>query len=103
MTQKAIDEKFCGDCGTIIKIKAEICPACGVRQAPTPERKNKGIATLFCFFLGAFGAHKFYLGQIGQGICYFLLSWTFVPALIAFVEFVLLTLMSERAFNEKYG
>jgi predicted RNA-binding Zn-ribbon protein involved in translation (DUF1610 family) len=32
-TQKAVDEKFCADCGEIIKLKAEICPKCGVRQS----------------------------------------------------------------------
>ncbi|MFC7070001.1 hypothetical protein [Halobaculum lipolyticum] len=26
------DEKFCGDCGEVIKQRAEICPECGVRQ-----------------------------------------------------------------------
>ncbi len=34
---KQLDEKFCPDCGEIIKIKAEICPKCGVRQLPPPE------------------------------------------------------------------
>lgn len=29
---KYLDEKFCSDCGSIIKIKSEICPKCGVRQ-----------------------------------------------------------------------
>lgn len=31
---KSIDEKFCGECGEIIRLKAEICPKCGVRQMP---------------------------------------------------------------------
>lgn len=30
--QKGVDEKFCVECGEIIKMKAEICPKCGVRQ-----------------------------------------------------------------------
>ena len=34
---KAADEKFCGDCGAIIKAKAEVCPKCGVRQLPVPN------------------------------------------------------------------
>lgn len=29
---KNANEKFCSDCGSIINIKAEICPKCGVRQ-----------------------------------------------------------------------
>lgn len=34
--KKGPDEKFCADCGAIIKAKAEICPKCGVRQMPAP-------------------------------------------------------------------
>lgn len=34
--KKAADEKFCHECGAIIKAKAEICPKCGVRQ-PTSQ------------------------------------------------------------------
>ncbi len=29
---KMVDEKYCSECGEIIKINAEICPKCGVRQ-----------------------------------------------------------------------
>lgn len=34
---KTTDEKYCGECGEIIKIKAEICPKCGVRQLPISD------------------------------------------------------------------
>jgi TM2 domain-containing membrane protein YozV len=30
--------------------------------------KSRLIAALFCFFLGAFGVHRFYVGKIGTGI-----------------------------------
>ncbi len=39
--------------------------------------KNKFLAALLAFFLGAFGIHKFYLGENFGGILYFLFSWTF--------------------------
>lgn len=29
---KSADEKFCHECGAVIRVKAEICPKCGVRQ-----------------------------------------------------------------------
>ena len=32
--------------------------------------KSKGTAYLLWFFLGVFGAHKFYLGKIGIGVVY---------------------------------
>lgn len=35
--KKHLDEKFCEDCGSIIKLKAEICPTCGVRIQNTEK------------------------------------------------------------------
>lgn len=109
--QKNIDEKFCKDCGEIINEKAEICPKCGVRQLPAPSSlssvapngKSKLVAALLAFFLGGFGIHKFYLGRIGWGIVYLLFFWTFIPAIIAFIEFILYLVMSDEEFNRKYG
>lgn len=109
---KSPDEKFCSECGSIIKAKAEICPKCGVRQIPAsqpifgnaaPNGKNKIAAALFALFLGGFGAHKFYLGQIGMGLVYLLFCWTFIPTLIALIEFILLITMPDETFYQKYG
>jgi len=113
LAPKAIDEKFCSDCGSIIKVKAEICPKCGVRQMGKPISVNLGpvaengksriAAALFAIFLGGFGAHKFYLGQVGLGIVYLLFCWTFIPGIIAFIEFIILLTMSDDTFNSKFG
>lgn len=108
---KALDEKFCSECGSTIKVKAEICPKCGVRQISPPNAlgniapngKSKIVAAVFAFFLGGFGAHKFYLGQVGKGLLYLLFFWTFIPAIIAFIEFIILLTMSDESFNQKYG
>jgi TM2 domain-containing membrane protein YozV len=103
---KAVDEKFCSDCGTAIKLKAEICPNCGVRQLPKPAPacgKSRVVAALLAFFLGGLGVHKFYLGQIGLGLLYLVFCWTFIPALVAFVEFIIFLVMSDEAFNKKYA
>jgi TM2 domain-containing membrane protein YozV/ribosomal protein L40E len=110
---KGLDEKFCSDCGAIIKIKAEICPKCGVRQMPPPMLINLGAvaangksrvaAALLALFLGGFGIHKFYLGQTGLGILYLLFCWTFIPYLVSFVEFILFLTMSDETFNQRYG
>ena len=65
--------------------------------------KSKIAATLLCFFLGAVGGHKFYLGQIGKGVLYLLFCWTFIPAIIAFVEFIGFLVMSDKDFDKKYN
>ena len=111
--QKGADEKFCADCGAIIKAKAEICPKCGVRQSPpplmsslgqmAPNGKSKLAAGLFGIFLGGFGIHKFYLGKTGMGILYLLFCWTFIPAVVGFIEGILFLVMKDEDFNAKYG
>lgn len=41
----------------------------------TRPLKDKGIAYLFAVLLSGFGAHQFYLGNVGAGIAYILLWW----------------------------
>lgn len=108
---KAADEKFCHECGAAIKAKAEICPKCGVRQTPPPSAfgttapngKSRVAAALLAFFLGGFGVHKFYLGQILWGLVYLIFFWTLIPAIASFIEFIIYLTMSDEAFNQKYG
>lgn len=110
-SQKAADEKFCSDCGQIIKAKAEICPKCGVRQmAPpsslgsvAPNGKSRLAAALFALLLGGLGIHKFYLGSAGWGLVYLLFCWTFIPALAGLVEGILFLVMSDAEFARRYG
>ena len=109
--RKAPDEKFCSECGAIIKAKAEICPRCGVRQLPPPNAwagiapngKSKLAAGLLALFLGGLGVHKFYLGQIGWGVVYLIFFWTVIPAVVGFIEGIMLLAMTQREFDEKYG
>jgi len=49
-------------------------------------RKDVTAAILLAFFLGSFGAHRFYLGEIGMGILYICFCWTFIPHIVALVE-----------------
>lgn len=65
--------------------------------------RSRLLAVLFAFFLGGLGVHKFYLGQPIVGLLYLLLSWTFIPLVIGFVEGVLLLFMSNHAFDMKYN
>lgn len=72
---------------------------------------KKLAAALFAFFLGIFGAHKFYLGYKKQGfIMLFVFLFGFillgVPSvvigIIAFVEFILYLTKSEDDFERIY-
>ncbi|OIP77753.1 MAG: hypothetical protein AUK48_03300 [Oscillatoriales cyanobacterium CG2_30_44_21] len=65
--------------------------------------KNKTAAILFCFFLGGFGGHKFYLGQVGLGVLYLLFFWTFIPGIAAFFEFFMLIFTSDDEFNRRFN
>ncbi len=111
VTKKAADEKFCSDCGAVIKARAEICPKCGIRQtalhdgltASAPNGKSKLAAGLLAILLGGIGIHKFYLGKIGIGVVFLLFCWTLIPAVIGLIEGIVLLVMSENEFNRKYG
>jgi TM2 domain-containing membrane protein YozV len=68
------------------------------------NRKNKKTATLLAFpILGSLGFHKFYFGKIGHGILYILFSFTFIPTLISFYEFISYSKMNEEKFDLKFS
>ncbi len=97
--QSIQNAKYCKHCGRQIEKEAVICPICG-RQveelhnaaaapqvvitntnvnsnvntnqmgAAVGKPKNKWIAFFLCFFLGFFGAHKFYEEKSGTGVLY---------------------------------
>lgn len=110
---KRADEKFCGECGSIINAKAEICPKCGVRQVAPPAAnalgstlangRNKTVAGVLALVFGGIGVHKFYLGRGFQGILYLVFCWTFIPAVVGLVEGLNYLLMSPQTFAERYG
>lgn len=64
-------------------------------------KKNKTVAGLLGIFLGGLGIHKFYMGRHGQGILYLLLCWTYVPAIIGFVEGIIYFADSDEKFNSR--
>lgn len=108
----AANHVYCRGCGRQIHETAYSCPQCGAPQNTNNQAmglvspsggRTKIAAALFALFLGGFGGHKFYLGQIGMGIVYLLFFWTFIPALVSLVEGILFLLMSDSDFNRKYN
>ena len=55
-----------------------------------PSKKkavNKVVYCLLAIFLGGLGIHKFYSGKIGLGILYICFCWTWIPSIVALIEF----------------
>lgn len=97
-TPQQENTKFCKYCGGKIPVDAVICTLCGRQvenlagaNAASPNivinnannnannnvnngmymrPRSKWAALALCFFLGAFGAHKFYEGKAGMGVLY---------------------------------
>ncbi len=80
--------------------------------------KNKYTAAALAFFLGIFGTHRFYLGQRFLGVVYFLMFFAgltvtiasdgdvpliMAPAILAFIDSVLLAVMPHDEFDERYN
>jgi TM2 domain-containing membrane protein YozV len=65
--------------------------------------RNRTAALLFCFFGGAIGLHKFYLGKNVEGIIYLIFCWSGIPYLISFFEFLGLCFMSDREFDARFN
>jgi hypothetical protein len=67
-----VGSSFCHACSAATDALAEICIKCGARLAKAEEvdisPKSRLTTTLLAWFLGEFGAHRFYLGKIGTAI-----------------------------------
>lgn len=102
-TAAQVYPRFCSACGQGLPGPVARCPGCGAGVAAAARKRSKVGAALLAFFLGGFGVHKFYLGRWGWGMVYLLFFWTGLPAIAAFIEFILLLVMDEQRFQEKYA
>lgn len=93
--------KLCSKCGSEINETAVVCVYCVAQQLETltTTASKRIAAAFFAFFLGSFGAHKFYLGKTGQGILYLLFIWTGLPSIIGLIEGIIYLNKSDEEFN----
>jgi TM2 domain-containing membrane protein YozV len=75
---------FCIRCGTQLNEGTAFCSRCGARVSPVTEQvagvvappqatgqvstKSRLATSLLAWFLGSFGAHRFYTGKIGTAV-----------------------------------
>lgn len=78
-------------------------PQYGQPQPLYTVRKSKVVAGLLGIFLGGLGIHKFYLGRIGWGIVYLIFCWTYIPAIVGFIEGIVYLASNEENFHAKYS
>jgi TM2 domain len=97
------NQQYCRSCGQTISALAPNCPHCGaptgVRNVPADASPRfRLVALLLCWFLGIFGAHRFYVGKIGTGILMiFTLGGLWIWWLVDFIMIIC------GAFKDKEG
>ncbi len=70
---------------------------------PVLSQKSRTTAALLAILLGGLGVHKFYLGKPVQGLIYLAFCWTFIPAIVAFIEGIAYFGMSDLKFAQRFG
>ncbi len=64
--------------------------------------KSKVAAGILAIFFGGLGVHKFYLGKVGMGILYLCFCWTYIPALVGFIEGIIYLCSNDENFQLKH-
>ena len=75
----------------------------GAQRGSRRNYKTKNAALLWCFFLGGIGAHHFYLGNTVRGLLYLVFVWTYIPMVLALIDFILIACTSLEKFDRKYN
>jgi len=110
-------DKYCYNCGAEISAGQIVCLKCGVsldgRMPSQVSAGNSGksrvTAALLAIFLGAVGAHEFYLGhnrsaliRLGIGVFGLAVGLTFVASLIGLIEGIIYLTKSDEDFSRIY-
>ena len=98
---------YCRGCAGAIHVSAVSCPKCGATHGTQSVQHTAGkdriTAVVLALILGGLGIHKFYLGRGVQGVLYLLFCWTFIPAVISFIEGIVYLTMTDADFSRKYS
>ena len=104
----------CKECGNLISENATACPKCGHPTndeiSPRPNymvnnyasNKSKTTAGILALLLGGIGIHYVYCGKALPGFVFLLLFWTGIPAILAFVQAIMMFTMTQEQFYYKY-
>ncbi len=65
--------------------------------------KDKNAAGFLALFTGYLGIHRFYLGQVGLGIVYFLLMFTGISFILGLIDAISFFTMDQDKFDVKYN
>ena len=85
------ERKKCPFCGGEILSTVAKCKHCGEfvnKEYIATNGKSKVAAALLAFFIGGFGVHMFYVGRTKAGVLYLIFCWTYIPALLALIDFI---------------
>ena len=69
-----------------------------INQTQITSSKSKGVAAVLCFFFGALGFHRFYVGKIGTGII-----WMLTLGLCGFGSLIDFIMILCGSFKDCYG
>lgn len=115
---------YCPNCGNQCSASQAVCLKCGsslgARGVGSSEaviidgndeynggsvvgNYSKQTAGILGLLLGGLGAHKFYHGSFGLGILYIVFIFTFVPAILGFVEGIMYLTMDQAEYDRKYN
>jgi TM2 domain-containing membrane protein YozV len=72
------------------------------RGSMMPEEKSKVVYGILAILLGGLGIHKFYMGNVQQGIFYLLLSCVGVGGVLGLVTGIMALMKSDEEFHQKY-
>lgn len=73
------------------------------QQPMLRDNRDKTTTILLTIFLGGLGIQWFYLGKNVFGVLSLIFCWTWIPSIIALIQFIMLLSMSTEEFNRKYN